>query len=137
MKKNVGFSLIELMIAIAIIGIISAIAYPSYISHIKKGKRSDAMSSLLSAAEAIERYKANNFTYAGATLGSGGIHTDRVPVQGSGIDYELSFSNLTATTYTITASPKGGMTGDCTLTINQAGVKGTTTTSSCSSVDNW
>ena len=51
-----GFTLIELMIAVAILGIIAAIAYPSYLDQVRKSKRSDAQSALLQAANRQERF---------------------------------------------------------------------------------
>ncbi len=64
-KSQAGFSLIELLIVIAIIGILSAIGYPSYQSHMQNTRRSDAHLSLLEAAQAMERCKATQYSYAG------------------------------------------------------------------------
>jgi type IV pilus assembly protein PilE len=71
MKNSSGFSLIELMIVVAIIGIIGAIAMPSYDSYMKKGRRADAKVGLSKLADKQERYYLQNNTYAAntATLG--------------------------------------------------------------------
>lgn len=58
--KN-GFTLIELMIVVAIIGILAAIAYPSYQEYVKKTKRVEAQSELVDIASRLQRYKVTNF----------------------------------------------------------------------------
>jgi len=62
-KRTSGFTLIELMIVVAIIGILGAIAYPSYIDSVRKGRRSDGMDALTAAMQKQEVYRANNATY--------------------------------------------------------------------------
>ncbi|MBK5937990.1 hypothetical protein CCR96_01580 [Halochromatium roseum] len=58
-----GFTLIELMIAVAIVGILAAIAYPSYLDYVRKSRRSDALSALSSTQLAQEKWRANNIAY--------------------------------------------------------------------------
>ena len=65
-KYNTGFTLVELMIVVAIVGIISVIAYPSYQGFIKGSNRSAAQADLMSLAAAMERHKAASFSYKGA-----------------------------------------------------------------------
>lgn len=61
-----GFTLIELMIAVAIVGIVAAIAYPSYINYMKKTHRTEAKGQLVNVAQSLERYRSKNFNYEGA-----------------------------------------------------------------------
>jgi type IV pilus assembly protein PilE len=116
-----GFTLIELMIVVAIIGILVAIAYPSYQEHIKAGHRSEAESDLSELAQFMERYYTENNKYDGVTMPF--TQSPRPPAT------KLYTISVTASgdTYTITASPTGTMSGDrCnSLTIDQTGNKGT------------
>ena len=68
--KSQGFSLIELMIAVAIVGIIAAIAYPSYTSQIEKGKRAECRSGLLKTMQQQERYYTQFNQYTAFTSGA-------------------------------------------------------------------
>jgi type IV pilus assembly protein PilE len=69
-NKKSGFSLIELMITVAIIGILSAIAYPSYVSYIEKGKRAECRAGLLKTMQQQERYFTQRNTYVAFTSGT-------------------------------------------------------------------
>jgi len=123
MKKNMGFTLMELLIAVVIIGILAAIAIPSYMKHVQKTKRSTAMAALVQASQALERYKsANNFRYTGATLGAGGQFANQVPVDGGTAYYNLTLV-VAASTYTLTATAVAGQAGDGNLTLDNKGAR--------------
>lgn len=86
MKNNKGFTLIELMIAVALIGILSAIAFPSYITFIKSTYRTVAETEMLDISYKLEKVKTKNFSYT-AALDSNGklqnfIHIGYTPKNG-------------------------------------------------------
>jgi type IV pilus assembly protein PilE len=128
-----GFTLVEVVIACAIVAILSAVALPSYLNAVHKGRRTDAKSAMLGAAGQMERYFTERGTFATATLGSGGVY----PSTSQNGYYALSITNKTATTYTLNAVPAAQQVGDeCgTFTYTEQGVKnvtgGTLTTSDC------
>ena len=71
MKKQYGFTLIELMIVVAIVGVLSAIAFPSYDSYMKKSRRADAKVGLTKLADKQERFYLQNNTYTTAFTAAG------------------------------------------------------------------
>ncbi|WP_432696818.1 type IV pilin protein [Marinobacterium sp. YM272] len=117
-----GFTLIELMIVVAIIGIIAAVAYPSYLDYVRKSRRAEAQAVLLDAQIKQERYRAYNNSYGSvAELNAASLGI------GSHGDYNFSLQGVpTASTYTIQAIPQNDQVNDCggqTLTINQSNTK--------------
>lgn len=133
MKKANGFTLIELMIVVAIIGILAAIAYPSYQDSVRKSRRGDCAGALAGLANAMERHFTINNTYLGAAAGGANtgapsVYSTQCPVDGGTPTYNLTISVATATTYTIQAAPTGTQASDdCgTLTLTNTGVKGVT-----------
>ena len=84
MRPQKGFSLIELMIVVAVIGILAAVAYPAYQDYVIRSKRGDAMNALASVRIAQEKHRANNTVFASALSSLAGYSTDSVD---SGDDY--------------------------------------------------
>lgn len=119
-----GFTLLEIMIACALVAVLTALAYPSYSENVKDSRRSDAKRSLIEAAQSMERYYSmNSMSYAGATpLQIAG--SDKIPRDGSDRYYTLSIS-AAQNTYTLQAVPSGAQAGDrCgTLTFNRNGTR--------------
>jgi type IV pilus assembly protein PilE len=123
-----GFTLIELMITVAIVAILAAVALPSYQSYVMRSKRADAKNALLDLASRQERYFSinNAYTNDAALLGYGAGATFPIPVQVSGnSNYDLYLPVQTATAYTIRAIPKGAQTKDTTCYTYQLTQQGT------------
>jgi type IV pilus assembly protein PilE len=125
-----GFSLIELLIVVAIIGIIGAYAFPSYMESVRKGKRSDAVSALSSAAQWMERNFSDTARYDQLPSGSAiALPDDLAAVpQGSSATaryYNIQIAAVTQTTYRLEASPVNSMAGDAcgTFVLTQTGAK--------------
>ena len=121
-NKNKGFTLVELMIVIAIIGILAAVGYPAYTNAVKKGNRADAIDSLMSLANRMEEYYMNNDTYAGATINAAGTGTVGSNKTSDDL-YTLSITSATAYAYTLTATPKSADTECGNLILNSLGQK--------------
>lgn len=119
-RKDSGFTLIELMVVVAVVAILAAIALPSFSSQIRKGRRAEAISTMQDAQLLLERWRVDHRDYTG-TAGSPGYPalTDTAYY-----DFDLAAATSTPNNYTITATPLGGQAQDeCgTLTIvNTAG----------------
>lgn len=71
-NKSLGFTLMEIMIVVAILGILAAIAYPQYVEYVAKGRRVECRSALLLAAQKMEKFYSNNNVYP-TTLGAANI----------------------------------------------------------------
>jgi type IV pilus assembly protein PilE len=128
-----GFTLIEVMIVVAVIALLAAVALPSYQSSVRKARRSDARSALVTTAQLMERFATEHAAsgYATATLGTVPGPTLVATPTTDGRYYVLSLSNLTATTFTLSAAPQGGQAVDecATYTLDERGVRGVTGTS--------
>lgn len=132
-----GFTLLELMIAVVIVGILAAIAYPSYTSYITQARRSDATINLLRLAALQEKFMtqcgiyAANFGAAQNCTAPGTLQASNTTADGF---YSLEIAvNATGSTYTLTARPQGVQsTNDLakctTFTINNVGLKTATGT---------
>ncbi|NDK39272.1 type IV pilin protein [Pseudoxanthomonas gei] len=129
-----GFTLIELMIVVAVVAILAAIAYPSYQDQIRKSRRAQAKADMVEYAGLAERFHSTNNSYVGFTLPT----TVSPREAGATTHYNLTPAGAfgDANTFTITATPAGAQAVDrCgTLTLTQAGVKtksGAATLSEC------
>lgn len=130
MSRQKGFTLIEIMIVVVIIGILASIAYPSYIDHLVRSRRNQAKACLQEMSQFMERFYTTNLRY---DVDRDGNAVD-LPAGGCRIDgdldsfYEISFSGaVTARAYTLQAVPRGVQAsrdvGCGTLTINQVGLR--------------
>ena len=126
-----GFTLIELIVAMIIIGILTAIAIPNYTAYIQRSNRAEARSTLLEAAGWMERWRTERGRYDDpANVGNPppGFPFAQVPAVGTA-KYTVVVAAPDAVTYTITATAAGVMAGDVctTLVINQTGQRTFTT----------
>lgn len=129
-KRMQGFTLIEILIAIVIVGILAAIALPSYNNQVTRSRRSDCMGVLLGLAQAMEKYNAVQFTYLGAAdegadtgAPASTLYPDTCPIDGNATFYNLTIAAATATTFTVQATPVAGspQAGDGILQVNSLG----------------
>lgn len=138
LPKRKGFTLIEMMIVVAIIGILSAIAYPSYQRYVIKTKRTDMMSEMQNIANQIQSRKLAQGSYSNAIVT--GLGSD-YPKQGNAL-YTISFTPDPLTSeWSVVATPKPNsqMKNDGILTLNYQGIKcrGSDTAKKCGMGEEW
>lgn len=127
MGKQKGFSLIELMIAVAVVGILASIAYPSYLDFVRKANRGEAQGSILELAQWMERQFTVNGTYR-----PGGVDPTlpftTSPKDGGGTTYIFSLTTITANTFTLTGTAQGNQANDeCgNISVTQTGARSST-----------
>jgi type IV pilus assembly protein PilE len=134
-QKQAGFTLIELMIVVSILGILVGIALPAYQRYIVRSTRADGQAALLGFAQAMERHFQQNYTYAGAAAGGSDtgapdadVFPSQAPIDGTTKFYNLTIRDVTApitwqTGFTLRATPIAGdrMDGDGILEIDSLG----------------
>jgi len=134
--KQKGFTLIELMIVIVVIGVLAAIALPSYADYVKRARRADAKAGILAIQLAQEKWRVNNSAYTSDLMDLGYATSDNE----SSIDgyYTLDIAaGATGVSYTVTAAidsstaQSGDSCGTFTLTVDAAGESYTAGTAGC------
>ena len=127
-SRQRGFTLIELMIAILVIGVLGGIAYASYSNSVVRSRRAAASACLLEQAQMMERVYTTSLSYAGVTtLPASACRTELAPFYTIGLN-----GATTATTFSLQAAPQGQQASKdlacATLRLNQAGTKSITGT---------
>lgn len=133
-NKLKGFTFIELMVTIVIVGILAAIAFPAYQNSVTQSRRADAQGALTQLNNAMERVFTENNTYmpggTAPTLGTGAatpphIFPSQAPLDGTTKYYNLSISSITPNTYILRATPITGTSqaADGNLELDHTGAK--------------
>ena len=117
-RKQHGFTLIELMVVVAIVAILTTVAYPSYQDYITRGQLAEGTSTAADMRVRMEQYFQDNRTYVGAPICT-------TPPAAPAVKYFTFACAPTATTYTITATGTGTTTG-FVYTVNQSNLRRTT-----------
>ena len=119
-KRSKGFTLIEAMVTVTIIGLIAAVAWPAFESQAMKNRRTEAVNAISRVAAELQDYHADNLTYLG--------YVASPAITNGLVNYQVN-TNLAAGTYTIVLTAINGMAADaeCTsFTLNNLGRKGFT-----------
>lgn len=148
-KQQAGFTLIEVMIVVAIIGVLAGIAYPSYLEQVRKSSRSDAIVLINDVAQRMQRCFTAQNTYKPATAGTCAV-VDKAKSSAAGITSNEGFyvvklsgddAEYTDSKYLLKVTPVTGKrqaqdTNCATFTLNQAGVRKAYNSSNADTTDN-
>jgi type IV pilus assembly protein PilE len=126
-SRERGFTLIELMIVIAIIAVIAAVALPSYFGSIRKSRRADAVQLMAQVAQAQERFRANSATFSN-DFGTSFLNVRSTAASGvtslTEAYYTISVENPAANAYTVQAVARASQTSDTRCAVMQMRMAG-------------
>jgi type IV pilus assembly protein PilE len=127
MRRHAGFTLIEVMIAVVIIGILASIAYPAYTDYIRRGKIAEALSTLAGTRARMEQFFLDNRTYVGSDAANMPCNSAVMDAGKKHFTYACSGLGVGAYTVTATGVTSDGM-GPFAYTIDQANLRTSTVT---------
>ncbi len=130
MRKHAGITLIELMIAVAIVAILAGVAYPSYMQYVLTSHRTEGTSALVRIANLEERYYLDNNAY-GSLFQLGLTATSSATYTTENGYYRITIATPTTSTYTLTATAQGSQTSDSSCATFSLAQDGTKTGSDC------
>ena len=119
-RRGAGFTLLELMVVVAILAVLVAVALPSYRDYQRQAHRTTALAALGRCAQGLERFHVERLTYQDADLAQ--LCASQSPSQEE-VRYRLVLSDAGATGYTLTANPVGAQAGDGALRLLASGVR--------------
>lgn len=123
-QKQRGFTLLELMVTVAIVGILAGVAYPAYQSQIRTTRRADAQADLLQLASFMERFFTENSRYDRDMAGTNvGLPFSQSPQSSTNVAYNLTLNAVNQTSYTLRATPVNAQAGDGYLELLDTGVR--------------
>ena len=129
LRRHGGFTLIELMVVVAIVGILARIAFASYTSSVAKSRRNAAQGCLMEQAQYLERVYTTNLSYASAALPAASAQQCQADLS-TQYTFSLPAASLTASAFAVKASAIGGQAttdASCaTMTVNQTGARAPT-----------
>ena len=133
-RRTSAFTLVELMIVVAIIGILAAVAYPAYTEQVRKARRADARAALVDLSQYMERFFTENDAFDKDRAGNAIVLPfTKSPRDGGNTFYNLSLAAVAPASYSLQAVPAGDQAKDrCgTLTLNHTGAKTPNSPSDC------
>ena len=124
--RSHGFTLVELLVAVAIVGILTAVALPSYQNYVRDTNRSVAKAILYENAQFMEQFYTENNRYDQDLAGNAIVIPLIQSPRTGAIQYQISLQAIANTTFTLQAVPVGSMAGDVcgTLTLTNTGLQG-------------